>query len=489
MTRIILPFAALLTGCFVMSCDDETETVVKPGLAQFEKSELSFSEDSEKETVVISFNKPASESGEVKIQVSSSNVDKFQLNPAQDDGVIHLPFSKGQSQVSFEIVSLNNDVIDGDKTLDFTILSVSQGYDIGTNRTLATVCVDDETPALANFVAQEGQMREDNDSGGPVTITFSHETKAAGVLRLSIQSDKAIYGTHFITNPPAVNGIITVPVQEGKSWVSFIVTPVNDELYDAGRSVKYTIVEAEGGVEKGGVLEHDMSFIDDELEGTGKGYEIVAGSWRYKRRYEYNENGTLSKIYWDKETPGHSGGVYSYVYNSGGQLEKIIESSVREEIFLRENGKTFKSEEYTNNVLTKYTLYGYDDAGNVAEASVHYRQPDGTLKLTFIFVYLYHLDHNIYKVLSYTLPEGSDEPELIGTKTFDHYFEAENPFPMVDILPDQKAQTKLPASYRIEENGHDITYQFSYQYSNEGRALSRTATSSSGSEVAHYEYY
>jgi hypothetical protein len=489
MTRIILPFAALLTGCFVMSCDDETETVVKPGLAQFEKSELSFSEDSEKETIVITFSKPASNPGEVSVSVSSSNVDKFQLNPVQDNGVIHLPFSKGQSQVSFEIVSLNNDVLDGDKTLDFTILSVSQDYDIGTNRTLATMCLDDETPARANFVAHEGTMREANDSGGPVTITFSHETKAAGVLRLSIQSSDAIYGTHFITDPQAVEGIITIPVQEKKAWVSFMVTPVNDELYDAGRSVKYTIVEAEGGVVKGGILEHDLKIVDDELEGTGKGYEVIAGSWRYKRRYEYNENGTISNIYWDKQTPGHSGGVFSYVYNTSGQLEKIIESSVREEIFLREAGKIFKSEEYTNSVLTKYTLYGYDDAGNVAEAAVHYRQPDGSLKLSMILVYLYHTDHNIYKVLTYNPVEGSEDPILIGTKTFDHYVDVENPFPMVEILPDQRAQHKLPASYRIEENGHDITYQFTYEFSAESKPVTRTATSSSGSEIAYYEYY
>lgn len=489
MTRIILPFAALLTGCFVMSCDDETETVVKPGLAQFEKSEISFSEDSEKETIVISFNKPASDPGEVRVSVSSSNVEKFQLNPVQDDGVIHLPFSKGQSQVSFEIVSLNNDVLDGDKTLDFTILSISQGYDIGINRTLATMCVDDETPARADFVAHESTMGEGNDSGSLVTITFSHETKAPGVLRLSIQSSDAIYGTHFTTEPPTIDGIITLPVQEKMSLVSFIVSPINDGLYDAGRSIKYTIAEAEGGIEKGGILEHNVNIIDDELDGTGKGYEVIAGSWRYKRRYEYNENGTISKIYWDKQTPGHSGGVFSYVYNASGQLEKITESSVREEIFLREAGRIFRSEEYTNSVLTKYTLYGYDEAGNVAEAAVHYRQPDGTLMLSTIFVYLYHMDHNIYKVLTYNAVEGSEDPILIGTKTFDHYLDVENPFPMVEILPDQKAQHKLPASYRIEENGHDIIYQFTYEFSGESKPLTRTATSSSGSEIAYYEYY
>jgi hypothetical protein len=488
MTRIILPLMTLLTFSIV-SCEDETEAVVKPGLAQFETSELSFSENSETKNVIVLFNKQASAAGEVMLQISSASMDKFQFNPGAVDGRILLSFSKGESQVSFEITPLNNDVVDGNKTVSFTILSISPGYEIGANKTLAIKCVDDESPARADFVASEGELHEDGGSGRPVTIIFSRETKAPGTLRLSIQSDDATYGTHFITDPPALDGIITLAVQEKKGSVSFIVSPVNDMLYDAGRTIKYSIVEAEGGVEKGGVLEHNMKIIDDELLGTGKGYEIIAGSWRYKKRYEYNEDGTISKVYWDQQTPGHSGGVNNYVYNSTGQLEKIIRSSVREEFFLRENGRIVRSEEYTNNVLTKYMLYGYDDAGNVAESAVHYRQPDGSLKLSLIFVYLYHLDHNVYKVLGYSVSDESDDPVLISTKTFDHYYDVENPFPMVDILPGQKAQNKLPSSYRVEENGHDIVYGFTYQYSGEGRPLTRTATSSSGQEVAYYEYY
>ena len=113
---------------------------------------MSFFEYNERATIVISFSKQTSDYGEVRVQVSSSHVDKFQFVPVQDQGIIHLPFSKGQSQVSFEIFSANNDVLDGDKTLDFTILSVSRGYDIGTNKTLMTKCVDDERPARVRLL-------------------------------------------------------------------------------------------------------------------------------------------------------------------------------------------------------------------------------------------------------------------------------------------------------------------------------------------------
>ena len=491
MTRIILPIVALLTVLLVSSCDDETETqtIVQRGSAQFEKSELSLSENTETTTITIALNKQAADDGELSVQVSSSNIEKFQFNPGVVDGVIKLPFFKGQSKISFDVTPLDNEIVDGDKTLDFTILSVTGSYDIGVGKTLVTTWVDDESPVQVNFQDQESQGRENSNDAFPVRISFSHITNADGVVRVSIQSADAIYGTHFITFPAASNGIITLAVERGKNEAVFNVFPIDDKLYNEQRSISYTIVGAEGGLEIGGVIHHDLKITDDELGGHGKGYEVVGGGWRYKKRYEYNDDGAISKVYWDQYTPGHTGGIYTYVYNATGKLEKIIRSSVREEIFLREGDRIVKSEEYTNNVLTKYTLYGYDIAGNVAEAAVHYRQPDGRLVLAMLFVYLYHMDHNVYKVLTYSIPAGSEEQVLVATKTFDNYLDVENPFPMVEIVPDQNAQNKLPSSYRVEENGHDITYQLTYQFSNEGKPLSRTATSPSGSETAQYEYY
>lgn len=489
MTRIILPFTALVTVLFASSCEDEPQAVVQQGSAQFEKSELSFSENTETTTITVTLNKQATENGELSIQVTSSNVENFQFNPGAVDGIIKLPFFKGQSRVSFEVTSLDNDILDGDKALDFTIMSITPGYYIGATRTLSMKWADDETPAQVFFADPESHGRENSNNAFPVTVSFSHVTKAEGIVSVSIESADAVYGIHFTTTPAAINGLISLSVERGKNEVVFNVLPVDDELYNEQRTITYTIVGVEGGIEKGEILKHDLKITDDELGGYGKGYEVVGGGWRYKKHYEYNEDGTISKVYWDQYTPGHTGGIYSYVYNATGKLEKIIRSSVREEIFLREGDTIVKAEEYTNNILTKYTLYGYDGAGNVAEAAVHHRQPDGTFVLSMLFVYLYHTDHNVYKALTYAIPAGSDDQVLVSTKTFDNYLEVENPFPMVEVLPDQKAQNKLPSSYRVEENGHDITYQLTYQLSSEGKPLSRTATSPSGSETAQYEYY
>jgi hypothetical protein len=60
---------------------------------------------------------------------------------------------------------------------------------------------------------------------------------------------------------------------------------------------------------------------------------------------------------------------------------------------------------------------------------------------------------------------------------------------MVEILPNQHTQPNLPISYRLEEGGFDILFQFTYQFNAAGKPTKRTATASTGTEVAYYEYY
>jgi hypothetical protein len=60
---------------------------------------------------------------------------------------------------------------------------------------------------------------------------------------------------------------------------------------------------------------------------------------------------------------------------------------------------------------------------------------------------------------------------------------------MMEILPNVNSQPNLPGSYQVEENGHNILYQFSYEFDENGKPTRRTASSSAGSEVAYYEYY
>lgn len=491
MTNTYLPswLTLLFIGSFLMACEDETQQFTSPSVAQFESTELSVAENSEKGTVKILLSTSAKKSGELTIKLGPANASLFTTEPAAVDGALKLPITAGQSVVTFNVVPIDNLLLDGNKTFGFTIASATDGLLIGPNSQLSGILVDDETPAQVSFLLNLGTIRENTGTGSTVVVILSHIATATGVMHISLQSDEAIYGTHFTTQPSAANGRITLPVVAGINHVEFKVLPVNDDLFNGDRTIAYRIDEVEGGIVKGQNLLHELKITDDELGGTGKGYEIFAGNWRYKKNYEYDENGRVSIIRWEKNTPYFSEGTSRYFYNNAGQVVKVIESAVQETIFLWENGKIVRTEEYTNAVLTKYTMYGYDAAGNVGEAAVHHRQPDGQYKMSFLFVYLYKTDGNLYKQLVHAPIEGSDDYNLIATRTFDNYLDVENPFPMVEIVPNMSTQPNLPGTYRVEENGHDILYQLSYEFSDDGKPLKRTAVSPTASETAHYEYY
>jgi hypothetical protein len=170
-----------------------------------------------------------------------------------------------------------------------------------------------------------------------------------------------------------------------------------------------------------------------------------------------------------------------------GRLHKMVENANRETYYIWEGNRIVKEEQYTNGLLSKYVLYNYDQAGNIGEAAFHYRQPDGSLKMGLLFVYLYFTDGNLYKKMAYNPIEGSEEYSLISTITYDNYLDAANPFPL-EILPTVNPQPKLPGSFSEEGNGHYNVYNFSYEFDGDGRPLKRTAVSAGTSEVTTYTY-
>jgi len=245
-----------------------------------------------------------------------------------------------------------------------------------------------------------------------------------------------------------------------------------------------------GYLQKGDVVSHRMVLKDDELVGKAKGYSIAApGGWTVKRTYEYDEQGRIVKILWEQNTPGHLGGEYNYVYNNAGQVIEMTETPYVKTLYLWENGRIIKSEKYRDGILRSYFTYAYDAAGNVGEMAAFYRQENGEFKMGSLFVYLYFADGNIYKQLSYSPIENSDEYALNSTRTYDNYLTKDNPFTMVDILPTVDTQANLPGTYREESGGLDLRYQFTYEFDDNGKPTKRTASSGSTHEVAVYEYY
>lgn len=484
----------------LMACEEEPEAIVNPTpvnqtkvTAQFVQSLVNVPEDSESREFQIRLDKPAIADGSLILNVASESMSEFVTSPALGDGKIILPVTAGQQEIKFSITPVNDAVLKQDRTISFALSSGAGGFLIGEKKLLTVTISEDESFVTASFLENISSLNETYSEGTTLNVTFSDASPAAGSVELSLTMDKAVYGVDFTTQPQAVNGKILMPVVTGAKELQVKILPVNNQIITGNSIVKFAISATSGVIAKGTTINHELTLQDDDAAGVSRGYTVTAsgwwGSWNLKRYYTYREDGLLSKINWQQNTPGLTSGSYTYHYDANNQLTSMTGTDLTETIYSYESGKIVKADKFKDGILKQYNTYAYDDAGNVGESAIFYRQPDGSMKLTFIIVYLYYLDGNLYKQLTYVPIEGSEEYNLISTKTFEEYNNYSNPFPMAEILPNVNAQKNLPGIYRLEESGTDVTYAFRYEYDNAGRPISRRVISGQTNEVAYYEYF
>lgn len=483
-TLLIIAVASLSAAC---NDDNQTPVTGTPISIGFEQTAMTFAENSGTTTINLPLGRPAPANGYVVIEVNNPNVNAITTDPVINDRKLTLPILSGSSSTSFAITPVNNQILDGTKTLTFTIKSVSAGLSIGTGKSITITITDDEQAVRVDFLTTESIIREDGSSDGRITIALSAPATATGQLAISLLSEDAVYGEDYTSIPPAIKGIVTLAVTPGAEQMEMHIVPIDNTRIGGTKHVAAIMTEATGVVTLGTKTGHGVTIKDDELDGVSKSYATGGGQWGQRKYFVYDAQGRIAKVLWEQYTPAYTGGSYSYQYD-GAQLSKMISSDGSETIYTTVSGQIVKSEKFKDGILKQTKVYGYDPAGNVGEMAVFDRQPSGEMAMSLIFVYLYFTDGNLYKQLTYN-PNGEDEPVLISTRTYEHYLPQENPFAMVDILPNVITQRNLPGMYRVEENGFDITYTMNYEFDSNGRVRKRTAASSAGTDVTVYNFY
>jgi hypothetical protein len=472
----------------LFACDHDAELALRPAIAEFELENVSFSENDGVKKIPIVLSKAAKEAGSLTVSIESPALAQFEFSPVPQSGKLILDVPQGSNRVEFSVRVIDNNNLDGMKTIGFTLLEASRGLQLGIKNTLETTWADDESPARIAFALQQSTLSESAGMGSIVAFTLSHAIPGDGQLTLSLSNSDALYGKDFTTVPAFENGALVLPVAAGATQVSFVVNPLNDALFNADRTINFQIAAVSSVLTKSGQISHSLTIKDDELAGRAKSYKTMAGSgWASSKEFHYAADGKLEKIVWATATPGEDRGERLFYYNADGMLDRVKESSVTYIKYIRENGRIVKSEEYDNDELDRYTLYGYDQAGNIGEVAIYDRQRDGSFVFSLQFVYLYYNDGNLYKKLAYQ-PQTSGDPVLLTTHTYENYLDVANPF-SIEIVHGQPIQNKLPLTYREDTGSKVYEYSFTYEFLPGNILSSRTATGAGIRETTLYEYY
>lgn len=493
--NIIKALFALFVMCSIFSCHDH-EDFQSPHLnkvsIEFDSIQVRVKENVNQYAINLSLDKPASKSGMIILSLSNASASRFTVEPADTNKQIILPIQKNQKVITVQIKPIDNALLDGNFEFDLSITGTSPEYSIGTRKTSTIIILDDELPVqqvIANFSGDDKNLSEANTEGHTFTVLLSDHLQTVGLIELSVESAKAIYGTHFTTVPSLIGERIILNPAIGENKVSFTVLPINNAIITGDLAIAFSIAATTGAIVKGTEIDRTIIIKDDELANKPKGFEVVDGQWGLKKIYEYDEYGRVKYVHTEKSSPATSAHTETYYYDFAGRIQKINTYPQIDIVFTWSANRIVKAETIDNGVLKEYIEYDYDAQGNVSGTANYFRQQDGQFKLGFLNIYLYFLDNNLYKSQTYIPVDGSDEYTLISTKTYEGYLSKDNPFPMVDILPTVKTQNQLPTRYTLEEHGVKLIYNLSYEFREDGLVSKRITKSGNVSEVSTYQYY
>jgi hypothetical protein len=192
----------------------------------------------------------------------------FTTEPVMNDGVLVLPYSVGQTTLSFKVVPINNSNLNLDYILQFSITTSSnQALEVGTNLPMHILTIsEDEIASVANFSWSESAVVENADDL-TVTITLQPTTSGTGSISVAITEQTAQYGSHFTTQPNGSSGTITLPIANGASSATIKIFPIDNAENNSNRIFKLTLANTTGIVLVGNTItQHTVALVDDEID-------------------------------------------------------------------------------------------------------------------------------------------------------------------------------------------------------------------------------
>lgn len=218
-------------------------------------------------TVDIPFSLPTKGSGSLTVSVASNNATNnlnFTTIPAINNGVILLNVEDNTNRTSITIVPIDDSFFHADYSILFELTSGTGSVKVGNNKVFSVFINEDESPALANLQTPSFSIIENNSTGTVVEIPLSMPASETGTVTVSVNSNSAIYGTHYTTIPAASGGNIFIDVAKGASKIEFTILPIDDLVDNENREIIFTLTNAVGAIRLGTSLSYSLTVLDDE---------------------------------------------------------------------------------------------------------------------------------------------------------------------------------------------------------------------------------
>ncbi|MAZ28679.1 MAG: hypothetical protein CL868_16580 [Cytophagaceae bacterium] len=262
----IVPLFLLLTCMVFSSCEDDENDVNEIATVTFTLDDLVEVESATQAIAVnIGISTPYHAGGTIDVSISGAayGVD---YNTSTGGSSFSLDVQPNALLATFSIEPIDNDVLQDKKVLTVTITGVSGSFEMGEESSFTLTILDDEEPLVAavGFESQEAvEISENATQSTQVNLAFDQPSTAGGTIQVSATGDAA-YGTDYNVTG-ADNSDFEITVEPGASSASFEVQAMDNDIFDADKSIAFTITGVSGGLTVGEPKEVMVTIVNDDV--------------------------------------------------------------------------------------------------------------------------------------------------------------------------------------------------------------------------------
>ena len=266
MTRLLLPSLIALilalgfTGCTKEPGDDTPD----PSSINFLVLSDSIYHTDDSLVVELKLHRQADIDGHVSVRLSGDAVpgQDFTTNPLAVNGIITLEILKGTQSAQF-IISRSGPYLT-EKTINLSIENPTDGFMLG-NQVSSSVKLLKHYVDSINFSDVFIHISEFESNGYEIEMNLSgSNTQTEQVTVEIINPEGSVYGTHYNTDPAAVQNGLVMDVVPGMTKVSFKIIPVNDNIIRGTYEVLFRISATTGRLQKGTFNELVVRVEEDD---------------------------------------------------------------------------------------------------------------------------------------------------------------------------------------------------------------------------------
>ena len=168
----------------------------------------------------------------------------------------------------FDISPIDNDVFDGDRTVNITLTSPDGGVTLGTQSTSILMIIDNEQPPLQahgkiQFTASDYNVHE---TAGSVTLNVERVDGSYGAISIDYETadNEAQAGSDYTAKSGTLNWV------DGDTSLRQVIVFISDDSeYEGNEFFNIFLSNPQGGVAYGSPKDSSIKILDDESPSNG----------------------------------------------------------------------------------------------------------------------------------------------------------------------------------------------------------------------------